>query len=89
MKAALQGRYGPPEVVDVRDVDRPVPNDDQVLIRVMAASVNRADLDGLGPKPGFVRAFIGLRAPRNTRMGIDVAGVVEEVGANVTRFRPG
>ena len=89
MKAAIQDRYGPPDVVRVVDVDRPVPTADQVLVRVRAASVNRADLDGLGPRPGFIRPVIGLRAPRNTRMGIDVAGVVESVGANVTRFRPG
>src|SRR5688572_2036462 len=89
MQAALQERYGPPEIVRVADVDRPVPKDDEVLVRVQAASVNRADLDGLGPRPGFVRLFIGLRAPRNHRVGIDVAGVVEAVGPNVTRFRPG
>ena len=89
MKAAVQYRYGPPDVVEVRDVDRPVPADDQVLVRVEAASVNRADLDALGPKPGFIRPFIGLRAPRNHRMGIDVAGVVESVGAGVSRFKPG
>jgi NADPH:quinone reductase-like Zn-dependent oxidoreductase len=89
MKAALQDRYGTPDVVRLADVDRPVPADDQVLVRVRAASVNRADLDGLGPRPGFVRPFIGLRAPRNPRMGIDVAGVVESVGPSVTRFKPG
>ena len=89
MQAALQERYGPPEVVRLAEVDRPVPGDDQVLVRVQAASVNRADLDGLGPRPGFVRLFLGLRAPRNHRMGIDVAGVVESVGAAVTRFKPG
>jgi NADPH:quinone reductase-like Zn-dependent oxidoreductase len=51
--------------------------------------VNRADLDGLIPKPAVMRLFMGLRAPRNHRIGLDVAGVVESVGANVTRFRPG
>lgn len=89
MKAAFQDRYGPPDVVELRDVERPVPIDDQVLVRVNAASVNRADLDGLTPRPSFARLFLGLRAPRNLRVGIDVAGVVESVGAGVTRFRPG
>ncbi len=89
MKAAICERYGPPEVVEVREVERPVPTGDQVLVRVRAASVNRADLDGLTPRPGFVRLFIGLRAPRNTSVGIDVAGVVEAVGPEVTRFKPG
>lgn len=89
MKAAIQDRYGSLDVVRLTDVERPVPADDQVLVRVHAASVNRADLDGLGPRPGFARLFVGLRAPRNQRMGIDVAGVVESVGPNVTRFKPG
>jgi NADPH:quinone reductase-like Zn-dependent oxidoreductase len=89
MKAAFQDRYGPPEVVGVREVDRPVPSDDQVLVRVRAASVNRADLDGLIPKPSFVRLFMGLRAPRNHNVGIDVAGIVESVGPSATRFKPG
>lgn len=89
MQAAVQERYGPPEVVRLIEVDRPVPADDEVLVRVQAASVNRADLDGLGPRPGFVRPIIGLRAPRNTRIGIDVAGVIEAVGARANRFSPG
>jgi len=89
MKAAVQDRYGTLDVVRLTDVGRPVPADDQVLVRVQAASVNRADLDGLGPRPGFVRVFTGLRAPRNQRMGIDVAGTVESVGPSVTRFKPG
>jgi NADPH:quinone reductase-like Zn-dependent oxidoreductase len=89
VKAAVRDRYGPPDVVHLTEVDRPVPSDDQVLVRVRAASVNRADLDGLGPRPAFARLFMGLRAPRNHRVGIDVAGVVESVGASVTRFRPG
>jgi NADPH:quinone reductase-like Zn-dependent oxidoreductase len=89
MKAAICERYGPPEFVELREVERPVPTGDHVLVRVRAASVNRADLDGLTPRPEFVRLFIGLRAPRNTSVGIDVAGVVEAVGPDVTRFKPG
>jgi NADPH:quinone reductase-like Zn-dependent oxidoreductase len=89
MKAAYYERYGPPEVVEIREVDRPTPTEDRVLVRVRAASVNRADLDGLKPKPGFVRLFMGLRAPRNHEVGIDAAGVVEAIGPDVTRFKPG
>lgn len=89
MKAAYQARYGPPELVEIRDVDKPVPGDGQVLVRVKAASVNRADLDGLKPKPGFIRLFMGLRAPRNHDVGVDAAGVVEAVGPGVTRFKIG
>src|SRR5688572_12088659 len=89
MRAAYYDRYGPPEVVVIREVERPTPSGDQVLVRVRAASVNRADLDGLKPKPGFVRLFMGIRAPRNHDVGIDAAGVVEAVGSGVTRFKPG
>jgi len=89
VRAAYCERYGPPEVVEIRDVERPTPLDDQVLVRVHAASVNRADLDGLKPKPGFLRLFMGLRAPRNHEVGTDAAGVVEAVGPGVTRFKPG
>lgn len=89
MRAAVHERYGPPEVVRVAEIDRPRPEADEVLVRVRAASVNRADLDGLGPRPGFARLFTGLRAPRNRRVGVDVAGVIESVGPSVTRCRPG
>ncbi len=89
MKAAYHDRYGGPEVVEIREVDRPTPSDDQVLVRVRAASVNRADLDSLKPKPGFMRLFTGVRAPRSHEVGIDAAGMVEAVGPGVTRFKPG
>jgi NADPH:quinone reductase-like Zn-dependent oxidoreductase len=89
MKAAVRERYGTPDVVELRDLDIPVPSHGEVLVRVVAASVNRADLDGLTPKPSFVRLFMGMRAPRSHRIGGDIAGVVESVGAGVTRFKPG
>jgi NADPH:quinone reductase-like Zn-dependent oxidoreductase len=89
MKAAYRDRYGRPDVVEIRDVERPVPPDGQVLVHVRAASVNRADLDALTPKPSFARLFMGLRAPRSHSVGIDAAGVVEEVGAGVTRLKSG
>jgi NADPH:quinone reductase-like Zn-dependent oxidoreductase len=89
MQAAFRDRYGSPDVVELREVDRPIPGAGEVLVRVRAASVNRADLDGIRPRPAFVRLFVGLRAPRNHRLGLDVAGVVEEVGPGVTRFRAG
>ena len=90
MRAAVRTGYGRPrDVVKVIDVDRPEPLDDQVRVRVHAASVNRADLDGIEPRPGFLRLFLGLRRPRDPRVGIDVAGVVDAVGPAVTRFQVG
>jgi NADPH:quinone reductase-like Zn-dependent oxidoreductase len=89
MRAAARDRYGPPDVIEVREVDRPIPSTDQVLVRVHAASVNRADIDGLRPRWAFIRLFLGVRKPRSPQLGIDVAGTVESVGSEVTRFRPG
>jgi NADPH:quinone reductase-like Zn-dependent oxidoreductase len=89
MKAAVLDRYGTPDVVRLEEVDALVPRDGEILVRVHVASVNRADLDGIEPRPQFIRLFLGLRAPRNHRVGIDVAGVVEAVGPGVTRFQTG
>ena len=90
MKIAWRDRWGGPEVVELRDVDMPVPRGDQVLVKVHAASINRADLDWLLPKLGWVaRLFLGFRRPRRKTLGIDVAGVVEAVGPEATRFQPG
>jgi NADPH:quinone reductase-like Zn-dependent oxidoreductase len=89
MRAAIRERYGPPEVVRVVDLERPEPVGDQVLVRMGAASVNRGDLDGIRAKPALVRAFMGLGAPRNHRIGLDIAGVVEATGQGATRFQPG
>ena len=89
MRAAFYTRYGPPEVVSLRDVEPAAPVGDQIAVRVQVASVNRADLDALGPRPGFLRLFTGLRRPRNGRVGLDVAGIVESVGPAATRFRVG
>ena len=85
----MRDRYGPPEVVDIRDVPTPTPEGNQVLVRVHVASVNRADLDGIIPRWAFVRLFFGLRAPRVKTVGLDVAGVVESVGPEATTFKPG
>jgi NADPH:quinone reductase-like Zn-dependent oxidoreductase len=89
MKAAVRYRYGTPDVVRVEELETPVPGEGEVLVRTRAASVNRADLDGIQPRPGFVRLFIGLRAPRQPQIGLDVAGVVASVGPGATRFKPG
>lgn len=85
----MQPRYGTVDVVEVREVDMPVPVVGEIRVRVRAASVNRADLDGIEPRPGFIRLIYGVRAPRNPRMGWDVAGEVESIGPGAERFKPG
>jgi len=89
MLAAVRDRYGGPEVVRIEPVAVPEPRADEVLVRVETASVNRADLDLVWPKPPFMRLFLGPRRPRNPGLGCDVAGTVAAVGSAVTRFRPG
>jgi NADPH:quinone reductase-like Zn-dependent oxidoreductase len=89
MKAAVYGRYGPPDVIEVRDVEKPVPGDDDVLIAIRAASVNTLDWRLTRGSPRFLRLMIGWHRPKDTRLGRDVAGRVESVGRNVTRFKPG
>jgi NADPH:quinone reductase-like Zn-dependent oxidoreductase len=89
VKAVVRDTYGTTDVVRIEEVAQPVPEGDQVLVRVSAASVNRADLDALGPRPAFARLFMGVRRPRSHGLGLDVAGVVESVGPAVTRFQPG
>jgi NADPH:quinone reductase-like Zn-dependent oxidoreductase len=89
MKAAVYTRYGPPDVVQITDVEKPVPTDKEVLIRVRAASVNPLDWHYMRGTPYLLRIMAGLRKPRFTRLGVDVAGQVEAVGRNVTQFKPG
>ena len=89
MKAAIYTKYGPPDVVQIADVDKPVPKDNEVLIKVRAASVNPYDWHFMRGTPYFLRIPAGLRKPKDTRLGVDVAGQVEAVGRNVTEFRAG
>ena len=91
MRAAWRNRYGGPEVVSVRETPRPEPGPGQVLVRVRAASVNRGDLDGLYPRWGFTKLFLGLREPkeRHRSVGIDLAGEVEALGVGVTNLKLG
>ncbi|GAB2693038.1 NAD(P)-dependent alcohol dehydrogenase [Thalassiella azotivora] len=88
MKAVTYDRYGPPDVLTVEDVPVPVPGPGQVRLRVVATSVNLSDWEGLRGSPAYARIG-GLRSPARHVLGSDVAGVVDEVGAGVTRFRPG
>jgi NADPH:quinone reductase-like Zn-dependent oxidoreductase len=89
MKAAVYSRYGPPNVLQIKLVEKPVPKDNEVLIEVRAASVNPLDGALMKGMPYIVRLLFGLRKPKDTRLGVDVAGQVEAVGRNVTQFKPG
>ena len=89
MKAIVRERYGPPDVLELRDVERPAIDDDSILVRVRAASINAYDWHMMRGRPSLVRIVAGLRKPKSSAMGVDVAGQVEAVGKNVTQFRPG
>ena len=89
MKAAIYEEYGPPEVLQIRDLARPEPNDNQALIRVRAAALNPLDAYFMSGRPYVMRLAFGLRKPANTRPGVDLCGQVEAVGRSVKRFRPG
>ena len=88
MKAIVYHNYGSPDVLKLEEIERPTPGDDEVLIKVRAASVNPVDRLYRG-RPYLVRIKIGLSKPKDTRLGRDVSGVVEAVGTNVTQFKPG
>ena len=89
MKAAFRTSYGPPDVLEVRDVPMPEPGPGEVLVRVHATTVNRTDCGGLWGKPFVYRFFVGLPRPRRTATGTDFAGEVAEDGRDVTAFQVG
>lgn len=88
MKVVLYTEYGPPNVLQIKEVAKPTPADDEVLIKIRAVSLNRSDWEGLIGKPLYARIG-GLRKPRQHILGSDIAGRVETVGRNVERFQPG
>ena len=89
MRAVVYDRYGPPEVQRLEDVERPVPNDDEVLVRIHATTVNRTDCGWRSATPFFTRYFTGWRGPRRRILGMELAGEVEAVGAAVGEFQVG
>ena len=89
MKAILYRRYGPPDVLECAEVETPKPGDDEVLVRIRAASVNPLDWHFMRGSPTPLRIATGLFRPKDPRIGVDLAGVVESVGAKVTRFQRG
>jgi NADPH:quinone reductase-like Zn-dependent oxidoreductase len=89
MKAVVFTRYGSPDVLELREVEKPTPKDDEVLIRVHAASLNDWDWGALHGTPFVNRLMFGLLSPKKQILGSDVAGRVESVGKRVLRFQPG
>ena len=89
MKAIVQDKYGSPDVLKLREVDKPEPLDDEVLVQVHAAAVNTADWIALTGRPYAARLAFGLFRPKLRIPGIAMAGRVAAVGKNVTQFKPG
>lgn len=89
MKAVIYENYGSPDVLQLKDVDQPVPNENEVLIRVYATSVNSGDIRLRKADPFAVRFFMGLMRPRKKVLGVVFAGMVEYIGKEVTKFKEG
>ena len=89
MKAIVHSRYGAPDVLQLQDIDQPVVDEDAVLVRVHAAAVGKGDWLTVAGLPYVARLRYGLRKPKHSVPGFDVAGRVETVGPNVTRAQPG
>jgi len=89
MKAIVYEEYGSPDVLELRDIEKPTPKDDEVLVKVYAVSVNAADLHLLRADPFLILLSSGLLKPKHTILGSDIAGRVEAVGSNIKQFKPG
>ena len=96
MKAAVYEKYGPPEVVEVREVDKPIPKDNECLVKIHATTVSRGDsrmrsfdVPGNILTRSLARLFLGIRGPKRKILGMQLAGEIEEVGKDVTLFKPG
>src|SRR5207248_7998610 len=89
MRAVVYDRYGPPDVLRLEEVERPVPKEDEVLIRIHATTVNRTDCGWRSAELFITRYFTGLLRPKRNILGMELAGEVEGVGAAVTEFEVG
>jgi NADPH:quinone reductase-like Zn-dependent oxidoreductase len=89
MKTVIFPKYGSPDVLQTIDVEKPTPNENQILVKVLAAATNPLDWHRMRGEPFIARMGEGYRAPKNPKLGADIAGRVEAVGKNVTEFKPG
>lgn len=89
MKAAVRAKYGSPEILKIKELEKPAPNDNEILVRVYATTVNRTDCSILWGKPFIIRFFTGFLKPNSSVTGTDFAGKIESVGKNVTAFKIG
>src|SRR2546423_4470673 len=89
MRAVIHDKYGPPEVLRLEEVERPVPKDDEVLVKIHATTVTRTDSGVRAAKPVLIRLFFGLRRPKQRILGTELAGEVVAVGPAGTKFAVG
>ena len=89
MKAIIFTKYGPPDVLQLKDIEKPVPKDNEVLVKVYASSANPLDWHRMRGEPFLVRLSDGLLKPKVPMLGADISGCIEAIGKNVTEFHPG
>jgi NADPH:quinone reductase-like Zn-dependent oxidoreductase len=89
MKAVVYSKYGSPDVLELQDISRPIPQDNEVLIKILATTVTPVDTTFRSGNPKFARLFTGLLKPRKGILGTELSGVVDSIGTNVTRLKPG
>src|SRR5512147_48762 len=89
MKAIIHQKYGSPDVLMLKEIEKPTPKKDELLVKVYATTVNRTDCSMLSAKPFIMRFITGLFKPKNPILGTDFAGEIEAVGSQVTKFKKG
>lgn len=89
MKAAVRTKFGIPGDLTIKEINKPIPKDNEVLIKVYASTVNRSDVHVLSGEPKFMRLFVGFSKPKESIIGSDFTGLVEAVGSTVSAFKPG
>src|SRR5688572_32412883 len=89
MRAVVNNKYGGPEVLQIEEVEKPVPKDNEVLVKVHAVSINDWDWGYLKGLPRFTRLMSGLSRPKAKILGSDIAGTIESIGKDVKSFKPG